>query len=589
MDRDTSGASQAVNEPIFTTAMLDLNDDCQSAILRFLPVNDLSAVASTCTQLNAIACDVYKRRLTTKHSFDFPLKHYRVDKNEFIEMFHDNVKRMLINFGHLMNEIDFAVHPNRTTRQFNNHVFANIVKFCRGDELQKLHLRQKVELPPELMARGMRLFQNIKSLHAEFGLDANLLDSLLSTCVRLEQLHLNSAVTATRLNQFSFPNLSEFTFTSAGTEHSRPGLEEFLLRHKSTIKKLRLTETLFFFDLATIWEMTALNEFEHCIYNPYYVRADYSGRNPLNLKKIIIHNFDNIVSRFMTDLAPNVGESLEHFECDGIPDTFVESLKQFRRLISLKIHVRDNQIEILQNLSNSNDTLTHLDLKLSDGIIDRPFTHTLSQFRNLRTLTIHSADCVFRDNAIDLLQRFHKITHFSCTFSNSNENLDNWLKGLGSPHTMQTIEIVNHSENVAIECYKILNRYHNLKALTIEASVDWAYTDILNAIGGLAQLEYLRIVFLRGCKWMGVRRLVERSPKLQKLQIEFQNRNFPFDLKIYNDFVTIYRSRGTKLIIEYIDHDTNRQLAIPSTILQVYGDLCRFVEIQITHDKEALS
>lgn len=583
MDRDACG------EPIFTTTLLHLNDNCQIAILRLLPVYDLSAVAATCKQLNAIACDVYKRRSTTKQTIHFPVMRHTVDEDEFIEMFQHNVKRMLTNFGHLMNEIDFAVHPNPFTEQFNDRVFASIVEYCRGDELQKLRLRQRVELPPELIERGMRLFEHIKSFYAEdffkTGHDAHFLSSLLSTCGRLEQLHLHHAVTATHLNQFSFPNLTEFTFTSAGSKYLSPGIEEFLLRHKSTIKKLQLTETRFFFDLSTIKEMTALNELEFCVYYPYYVQqADQSGRNQLNLNKMKIHNVDNIVAKFMTDLLPNVANSLEYFDYDNeFHGPIVECLKNIQTLISLRTHVRHNGTEILQNLSNSIHTLTHLELILSDGIIDRPFTLALSQFRNLCTLKIHSEMCVFRDDAIDSLQRFDKITHFSYTFSDTNENSDNWLRGLGSPHTMETIELVSYGKSV--ECYKLLNRYQNLKGLTIQASLDRAYTDILNAIGELTELEHLRIVFLRGCKWMGVRRLVERLPKLQKLQIKFEDRNFPFDLKIYNDFVNIYRLRGAKLVIEYIDHNTNRQLGIPPTILQVYGDLCRFVEIQITHDK----
>lgn len=211
------------------------------------------------------------------------------------------------------------------------------------------------------------------------------------------------------------------------------------------------------------------------------------------------------------------------------------------------------------------------------------FTFALSQFRNLRTLKMNLNECVLKDCAIDPLKRLDKITDFSCSYS--RDNAFNWVKALGSQQTMENINLTFSEFYGSHETLTLLNRFNNLKVLSINTHISG--NRMLNAIGNLNELIELHLAFPHArFKWNEVVELVRRLPKLQKLLIKMSVQRFPFELKPYNNFVNIYCARGTKLIIEYqYEHNPFFEIIppvnIPKSVLKVYADSSRFVEIQV--------
>lgn len=143
------------------------------------------------------------------------------------------------------------------------------------------------------------------------------------------------------------------------------------------------------------------------------------------------------------------------------------------------------------------------------------------------------------------------------------------------------------------ECFQLLNRIPNLQVLTINAPDQ--YNRILNIIDDLNELIELCLDFTCDCDnfeitcccnylgrltWNELVDFVKRLPKLQKLQLKCFQECHILNLIIYREFVDLYRPREAKLFINFIGYENEDEyLRIPADILEVYEDLCRFVEI----------
>lgn len=122
-------------------------------------------------------------------------------------------------------------------------------------------------------------------------------------CTQLEELHLvRCSFHADPLLQLSFPNLTEFAFTPLDSEclSLTPAIEQFLLRHKLTIRKVKLERSKNF-NSNTFKQMTALEELDICLPQPEYMQSNNSHINQLNIKKIIVKRCDHEnILRFLT-------------------------------------------------------------------------------------------------------------------------------------------------------------------------------------------------------------------------------------------------------------------------------------------------
>lgn len=580
MDQNASVASGvATSAPMFNTNLLDLNDDCLIEILRLLPVDDLNSVASACTQLNAIARTVFQLRPTAERTLEVK----RLHKNGRRTVNETKVWQMLKNFGDLLNEIGSDEYGPRRSAKFNATLIETASKYCNGGRLQTLRIGP-VQLTSRVISCGAELFEHLHSFYYDgcADPDKDACDQLLPFCKKLEVLHLSRIKFSESFHELNFPNLTELVFTALHSTLA-VAIVPFLLRHKLTIKKLNLGNILHF-NLATLEQMTALEELDLCLVHPRYVQADDCAVAQLQLKKIGValgHQFD---CKFVAQQA----DWLEHIDVvDQVDDSFVESLKQCQNLVSLRAA---GSTRILQNLNKSMGTLTHLDLNLTNTPVDNEFAHALNQFSNVHTLAIKCLNGGFMANDTPSLCRLEKLVDFS--FHGGAHIALDWLKAFSAPHTVQSIRLEVFGVIDDIEYLRTLKRFVNLKAFTFVAQADCLLTT-LNAIPVMDELVELRLTITDAASamsfdtpifsdytWDIILNLAKRLPKLRSLQFKREHETCIFDLDVYLGLAEIFRARDTTLSIELNVCDPDFEM--PNDIMAIYGDFCRWIQIHVT-------
>lgn len=104
-----------------------------------------------------------------------------------------------------------------------------------------------------------------------------------------EELNLTHCLpTANRLDQLNYPNLADLSLIGNMSDRASltPSIEQFLLRHKLTIKKLNL-ENVDNFNLAIFEQMPVLEELKCRLGDAKYVQTNYSDSevNQPNFKR----------------------------------------------------------------------------------------------------------------------------------------------------------------------------------------------------------------------------------------------------------------------------------------------------------------
>lgn len=557
--------------------LLELNEDCLIAIFRLLPVDDLDSIASTCIRFKAMARAAFKLLPAAKRSFNFPEMQYNLGKYERSKVVRFKAKRLLRNFGHLLHEIDFDMN-GLGDHHYYQTIFEDVVRLCNNGELQKLCISH-VQLTPTWIACGENLFRNLKSLQLKDYANearANFVSTILPLCARLEYLHLENYLIRPELLANYFPLLTAFSLKDYSDVNAplTPVIEEFLLRHKSTITKLTL-EKIVDFKTAILEQMSALEDLHLNLDTSRYVKRNTSNATPLHIKKLYINCYDDTISKLIDRLS----DSLEQFTFSGPTDSlFMACLGKFHRLSTFKISYNDDIPQVLQHLNGSIEALVHLDIFLRSELINTALISVIGQFLNLRTLIVSSRHCAVEDCDFSALQNLDKLTEF---VYNGNDVEMNWLKYLASARTMKSVEIGFYcSVDMPIEWLAALCRYPNLETVNIRSRN--LNDDKLNAIHGLDALAELHLgVGYEGdaacVMWRGLLKLVERSTKLEKLQLNYTLENFPLNLDIFNLFVDVYRTRDTKLLMQLAVRTT---ADIPADMQDVSDDLSRYVEIE---------
>lgn len=154
--------------------LTDLNDDCLTEILEYLTnVNDLCAVADTCSRLNFLAYQIYQRR-HTKQCLKFEPIMVKQRSNA-----QTHILRYLRNFGELLDRIEFTLtddvewqqtsQVNYTQAKWNDEVFREIVINC-ADTLQSLAMRG-IALSLPRTPPGQAIFCDLKKLKLDYCID----------------------------------------------------------------------------------------------------------------------------------------------------------------------------------------------------------------------------------------------------------------------------------------------------------------------------------------------------------------------------------------------------------------------------------
>lgn len=587
MDGEISDASAQFDGLSFNKNLLHLNDDCLIAILRLLPTDDLISVAYTCTQLRAIAFIAFHLLPVERKIFKFPrLQRGRYNYSQTAVI---NAKRLLRIFGHLLCEVDFGCHLYPAAYKTNDAILEYIVGYCDRGNLQTLRLN-KIKLSAKQISGSASLFRNLKALHL-MDLDndsgSNFTALLLPLCTSVQQFSSIDCLLKKQHLLHSFPNLTELRleFTTR-TVPLTPAIEEFIRRHKSTIKKLKLCKVNDF-NLAIVEEMTALEELDCSIFLPKYVQSGNPATslvhlNHLRTLSIDIHTV--AVSLFLIKLAATatVANSLKQLTCNGCsinPLTLAKCLNKFPNLELLKIDQTEEIVEVLQQLDASIcTTITQLNVAFSlndNDEDDAAMVLAISRFRNLRSLKVlkrvyESADCDWGQ-----LQKLERLTEFYFHGDPSDNGID-WLTHLGSTDTMRIIDVdVGLFCNVTGAYMQALKRFRNLRTLNILCrAID---DDILNALGGLDELTELDVRDGKAVSFGGILCLAKRLPKLEKISFYFSPSPGGLSLDIYTDLVDVYRTRGKQLIIDIGEYN----FLITENVAAVYGDFRRYVQFKL--------
>lgn len=107
------------------TSLLCLNDDCLIEILRYLNIDDLSSVASTCTQLKSSARDVFRTYHTSKTINIEAILYHESNKVH-------HIPNILRNFGDLARVLNYEF--SRESSQTKAAVMKLIDKYCASVE-----------------------------------------------------------------------------------------------------------------------------------------------------------------------------------------------------------------------------------------------------------------------------------------------------------------------------------------------------------------------------------------------------------------------------------------------------------------------
>lgn len=588
MDCEIAYISVQMDDLNFNKSLLQLNDDCLIAILRLLPTDDLISVACTCTQLRAIAWIAFHLLPAERKIFKFP----RLQRGSYnySQTAVSNARRLLRIFGHLLCEIDFGCHLYPAAHKTNDAILEYIVGYCSRGNLQTLRIN-KIKLSAKQISGSASLFRNLKALHL-MDLDndsgSNITALLLPVCTNVQQLSAINCLLKKQHLLHCFPNLTELRleFTTR-TVALTAAVEQFIQRHKSTIKKLKLCK-VDDFNLAIVEEMAALEELDYNNYLPKYVQSGNPASNLVHLNhlhtlSINIHTV--AVSLFLIKLAATttMANSLKRLLCNGCnisPLTVAKCLNKFRNLELLKIDETEDIAEMLQQLDDSICTsITQLDVAFSLLANDEDaaaMVVAISRFRNLRSLKVIKR--IFESEGCDwtLLRKLERLAEFYFNGDPHDNGID-WLTNLlGSADTMRIIDVdVGLFCNVTGAYMQALNRFRNLRILNILCrAID---DDILNALDGLDDLTELDLRNGKAVTFGGILSLAKRLPKLEKISFYFAPLAGWLSFDIYTDLVDVYRKREKQLIIGIGEFN----FLIPENVAAVYADFRRYVQFQM--------
>lgn len=402
--------------------LMALPDDCLNTIMRNLDMDQLNAMACTCTRLQALTGPVFKLK-PTSDQLNIPNKLKALQK-------HSNdhetpaiiLKQYLRNFGHLISSVEFdrGLLP-QPFDHLADQLFTFIVVYCIGVlkslKLHRMHLNAKA------IDSAYLLFLHLKTLRIDNHLS---LADVLPMCTNLEELYVdcNGGGAPIDLDNYNFANLRVFQLHAQCREGglNAMALNIFIERHPD-LEKISLNTPI-----------------------PFGIDLDRIGQ------------LNNL-------------ETLELYKGSGAANGQTIDLSRLADLFKLKAIATNypicNLTEFLTK-SKSNETLERLLTTTKIVVMNKVFIDGFSRFHNMQFVEFAIEQIPFMPEQFwQPLEKLKKIAEMRliCT----SDNVTNFLKYLGSMDSLRKFKIDNFV--ASNELFRAINRYHGLGLLTLTQSV----------------------------------------------------------------------------------------------------------------------
>lgn len=335
------GPPAANEDDVNQTELLDLDmpDQCLFDILCYLDIPTLTSIAATCTRLQNIARDVFKRHAESKRldvlklviSFE-PITMDKLEK--FFKIFGDLIDEILLDFT------DRAYRKILLYQDMDIPIFKLITAHCGGGNLRTLLLHK---IPFDVNSSNspespdtLRLFSRLEKIVLVGCDDISKLLSVSKQCVflsisRPRNLHLN----------FIFPKLE--TFCYEGYNESRGNnfhveFQQFLERHENLVTlDVILPHGIRIIDLNVIGRLKFLQDLRFSSADYYH---SFSGLEFLPmLKKLDLGHADHVAIRNLLKESASA-ESIEYLGISGnIDDDFINAVHRFCNLRTLEFYL----------------------------------------------------------------------------------------------------------------------------------------------------------------------------------------------------------------------------------------------------------
>lgn len=558
---------------------INLNDDCLIAILRYLGVDDLNSIASTCTHLKGLARIVFHLKPANK-CFSIRQMIQRHEENA-----EEEITRYLENFGSMITEITFDICNNTSLWEqfapiahFNDPIFEHIMAHCSDGKLESLRLGT-IYLSSEVAVRGHQLFSHLRQFQLKY---CENLSEILPWCHNCEKLTIQGAISVVDLDTH-FPALYDFTLKydqayairafNGEVASISPALETFLRRHdRLTALELCTPNDMDFMVIGELEQLKRLHLYGAIV----QMRDDEAAPFHLpHLNRVILDYDDRNVSKFMHKLATTATrDSLEYLKIANcqVGNGFVSDLANFKKLRILKfIGIKDfttNGMAGLQQLQSLTkfvmdyfdaNTVRHLanlgsvdslqSLKINYCPINNEFFEGICRFRQLRVLKLLEPEIGdFSEEHLALLRHLNQLTKLFVDYDHPNIKV--FLNHFGSMESLKYLR-TSHCP-IDVDFFVSVCRFSHLQTLELMYIQDLT-DNLLQHLEMLDELDGFNVLVLTGCRlltWNGLINLIEKLKKLKLLKVIDLCDGTGLSLMDYDKLVYICRQQNRKIIIE---------------------------------------
>lgn len=597
----------------FSFGLLDFDDHCLLAIATYLPADDLSSLAATCTRLNTIACHVFTRnpknhqlsihRMIQAHRSD-PIRHLR---------------RYLRSFGHLIRTIDVD-HRRRSNsapslEPYCSAIWQLIEEYC-AHTLDELHWGN-IALPfaaASVSPAGRALFSRLKGLQV-YRVPNDSLSLVLPLMQQCNKLHLQGFITSADL-AVHLPNLKDLKLrvdNSFRCMHLSSGIppiacvENFLLRHPHlTAMVISVHRDIHWKFIGHLAQLESLEIYGDRILYDYNDGPFHTFALPkLKTLNIAYDDFGDTVEVVLQKLAESpAANTLESLKLNEVPitDNLLRVLSEFPQLRVLKLmEIKDfasnhaqalrdvrNLVELEMdyefNCQNATIYLSHLGapeqlqhMDIASWTFDGATILALCRFRNLKRLLLYSL--LIDDYPAEAhLMELHRLDQLEMlTMHKFDESVSDWLRHLGSADSLQHLVLIEcPADDQLFENLVKFRKLTKLELLNVKDLADVDFERICN-------LQELRELHLQGganvlWSWNGLFKVVRGLEKLDLLKLKNVWSYMPMALDIYAAFVDMCRATNRRVRIKFDEEETIDLAALMNENCRMVVDV-----VQIMH------
>lgn len=393
--------------------LLDLPDDCLIDICRYLPLEDLTSLAVTCTRLHTVGRQTFPLAPGNKY----------VDVKQMLRTLGANamekIERFFQVFGDLLSEISLDLtdgennsNANGDFSSFNEPIFNLVTKHCDEEALTAFR-GHGITLRTPNEEKMLRLFGRLKTITL---IDCPMAVDALSVSKHCQHLSL-SADTFNDVSDLHFPQLEGFDIVGYNwpfVAAHNANCAKFLLRH-SHLKALNMeicfgTE----FDMDVFDELNDLETLSLFQMNKPLILSPWRNLTKLKALDIVSNGCD--ATKFLQE-SP-AAESLAYLKLTEpiLSDDFFRGLSRFKQLRALTFgDCPELTDERMLNLNL--DELTELELTDPSELTTHGLVEIVSKFRKLTSLrlvgTDHEIDSIIYEQLVAIcLEQSKKLAIF---------------------------------------------------------------------------------------------------------------------------------------------------------------------------------